>query len=134
MESSAITPEIARELELPRGRGGAIVTNVERNSPAALAGVQPGDVILEVNRQPVTNVSQVTRELQRIEAGAPVFMVVWRGGQEVFVTMTKEIESARRRPGAGIGKRWQLLLLALFLSSGHRPRTPGPGTIHRKCP
>src|SRR4029453_16755446 len=35
MEVAAIPPERAQELELPRGRGGAIVTRVERNSPAA---------------------------------------------------------------------------------------------------
>jgi serine protease Do len=88
-----MTADIARELELPRGRGGAIVTSVSRNSPAANAGVQQNDVILEINRTPVTNVSQVTRELERAEAGSTVFMVVWRigpnGGQENFLTLRK---------------------------------------------
>ena len=84
-----ITPEIARQLELPRGKGGAIVSDVERRSAGAAAGVQPNDVIVEVNREPVTNVSQVTRALQNTPAGTPVLMVVWREGQEVFLTMTK---------------------------------------------
>jgi serine protease Do len=89
MEVGPITPEDARELELPRGRGGAIVTDVDRNSPAAYAGVLPNDVILEVNRQPVSNVSQVTRELQRAAPGQPVFLLLWRDGNENFVTMTR---------------------------------------------
>jgi serine protease Do len=89
MTLEAITSEIARQLELPRGRGGAVVSNVERRSPAANAGVQPGDVILEMNRQPVTSPNQITRGLQNIEAGTPVFMLIWRNGAEVFVTMTK---------------------------------------------
>jgi serine protease Do len=88
-----VPPDIARELELPRGKGGAIVTSVSRNSPANNAGVQQNDVILEVNRTAVTNVSQVTRELERAEAGSTVFMVVWRigpnGGQETFLTLRK---------------------------------------------
>jgi serine protease Do len=84
-----ITPEIARELELPRDRGGAIVTDVDRNSPAFNAGVRPNDVILEVNQRPVSNVSQVQRELQGVAAGQPVFLLLWRDGQSVFVTMTK---------------------------------------------
>jgi S1-C subfamily serine protease len=46
-------------------------------------------VILEVNRQPVATVSQVTRALQNTPAGRPVFLVVWRAGEEVFITMTK---------------------------------------------
>jgi serine protease Do len=85
----AITPEIAREIELPRNRGGAVIVRVERNSAAALAGLAPGDVILEVNRQAVTNVSQVTRALQAAAPGTPVFLLVWRNGQEQFITMAK---------------------------------------------
>jgi serine protease Do len=89
MRLETITPEIARQLELPRGRGGAVVTDVERRSAAANGGLIPGDVILEVNRQPVANVSQVTKALQSVPAGTPVFLLVWRDGSEVFVTMTK---------------------------------------------
>jgi serine protease Do len=84
-----ITPEFAREAELPRNRGGAVVVRVERNTPAFNAGLQGGDIILEVNRQAVTNPSQITRALQAADPGAPVFLLVWRGGQELFVTMTK---------------------------------------------
>jgi serine protease Do len=89
MDVGPITPEVARELELPRGRGGAIVTDIEPRSPAALAGLAVNDVILEVNRRAVTNVSQVTRELQGATAGTPVFLLIWREGQQIFVTMTK---------------------------------------------
>ena len=89
MDVGPITPEISRELELPRGRGGAIVTDVDRNSPAANAGLVPNDVILEVNRQPVSNPSQVTRELQRVRSGEVVFVLFWRDGREQFTTMTK---------------------------------------------
>jgi len=93
MEIEPITPEIARELELPRGKGGAIVSNVSRSSPANNAGVVPNDVILEVNRVPVSNVSQVTRELQSAAPGSTVLLVVWRigpaGGQETFLTLRK---------------------------------------------
>ena len=84
-----ITPEIASELELPRSRGAAVVVSVERNSPAFNAGVAPGDVILEVNKQPVNSVSQVTKALQSAAPGTPVFLVVWRSGQEQFIIMTK---------------------------------------------
>jgi serine protease Do len=89
MEVGPVTPEIARELDLPRNRGGAVVMNVDRNSPAANAGVRPQDVIVEVTQQPVANVGQVQRELQRAQAGQPVFLVVWRDGNELFITMTK---------------------------------------------
>jgi serine protease Do len=85
--------DTAREVELPRGKAGVLVSNVSRSGAAANAGVQPNDVILEINRTPVSSVSQVTRELERAPAGSTVFMVVWRvgpnGGQENFLTLRK---------------------------------------------
>jgi serine protease Do len=89
MEVGPITPDIARELELPRNRGGAVVVNVDRNSPAFNAGIRPNDVILEVNQEEVANVSQVQRALQRAAAGQPVFMLIWRDGESRFVTLRK---------------------------------------------
>ena len=89
MQLEPITPEVSRQLDLPRGRGGAIVTDVDRGSIAGNAGILPNDVIVEVNRQPVATVSQVTRALQNATAGRPVFLVIWREGQEYFITMTK---------------------------------------------
>jgi serine protease Do len=93
MDVGPVTPDIARELNLERNRGGAVVMDVDRNSAAFNAGLRPGDVILEVNRQPVANVSQVQRELQRATVGQPVFVLIWRVvqgvGQENFVTMIK---------------------------------------------
>jgi serine protease Do len=80
MTLEPITPDIARQLDLPRGRGGAIVADIERGSAAANAGVLPNDVILEVNRQPVSNPNQIQRALQAAPAGRPVFLLVWRDG------------------------------------------------------
>jgi serine protease Do len=89
MTLDEITPELARRLDLPARAAGAIVADVDRNSPAARGGVQPGDVILEVNRQKVANASQVTRELQKVQNGQVAFLLVWRDGNTQFVTMTK---------------------------------------------
>ena len=90
MTLDPITPEIARRLELPASSaGGAIVVDVDRNSPAARGGVIPGDVILEVNRQKVANVSQINRELQKVQNGQVAFLLIWRDGNNQFVTMTK---------------------------------------------
>jgi serine protease Do len=89
MTLESITPDIARRMDLPPNQGGAVVSDVDRDSAAGNAGIVPGDVILEVNRQKVTTVSQVTRELQKAPTGTPTFLLVWRDGQQVFVTMTK---------------------------------------------
>ncbi len=90
MHVEPITPEVAREVQLPRNRGGAVIVNVERDSPASDAGLAAGDIILEVNRQAVTSPGQITKALQAAGPSAPIFILVWRGGQELFITMTKK--------------------------------------------
>jgi serine protease Do len=75
MTLDPLTPDVARRLDLPSNTGGAVVSDVDRNSPADRGGVLPSDVILEVNRQKVANVSQVTRELQKIQPGQPAFLL-----------------------------------------------------------
>jgi serine protease Do len=84
-----VTPEIARRLRLENRRG-AVVTDIEQGSPAARAGMQPGDVIVRVGRTPVETAAEAQRELARIASGGTAFLRVVRGGQETFVTVTKE--------------------------------------------
>jgi serine protease Do len=93
MEIEPLTSEKAREVRLPSSQGGAVVSNVSASSPASNAGVAPDDVILEVNRTPVSNVAQVKRELENAPAGSTVLLVVWRvtraGPQQTFLTLRK---------------------------------------------
>jgi serine protease Do len=84
-----ITPEIARRLRMENRRG-AVVTEVEQGSPAARAGMQPSDVIVRVGQQAVETAADAQRELARIPSGGTAFLRVVRGGQETFVTVTKE--------------------------------------------
>jgi serine protease Do len=86
-----ITRDTARQLRLDETVRGAVITDVEPGSPAARAGLQPGDVITRVNRRPVTGATEASRELARVESGGTAFLlVVRRGGDETFVTVTKE--------------------------------------------
>jgi serine protease Do len=81
---------MARRLRVPGSGSGALVTDVQPSSSAARAGVAPGDVILQVNRQAVASAAEAARLLQRVESGQPAFLLVWRRGSEVFLTVTKE--------------------------------------------
>jgi serine protease Do len=87
---SNVTPAVARQLRLPQGRSGVVITEVDPTGPAATAGLVPGTVILEVNRNAVANVSEARRELQRVAAGGRVFLLVWQGGQEPFVSVRRQ--------------------------------------------
>jgi serine protease Do len=88
-----ITPDMARRLRVPsRVGGGALVVDVDPASPAARAGIQPNDIIIEVNRQAVSGSAEASRELQKVQSGGVAFLLVWRGSvnQEIFLTVRKQ--------------------------------------------
>ena len=84
-----LTPQRSRQLQLPSGQTGALVTEVDPNGPSAGA-LRPGDIITAVNRQPVTNATEAGRALRQVQAGRIAQILVWRDGTQVFVTVRKE--------------------------------------------
>jgi serine protease Do len=84
-----LTPQRARQLQLPSGTSGALVTDVDPAGPAAGA-LRPGDVILAVNGQTVSSATEAGQALQRIQSGRYARILLWRGDGEVFVTIRKE--------------------------------------------
>jgi serine protease Do len=79
-----LTPELAAQLGLRRGTQGVVVQSVEPNSPAAQVGLQQGDVIQEVNRQPVRTPEEMRSALQK-SGNRPPLLLVNRGGQTQYV-------------------------------------------------
>jgi serine protease Do len=90
MTVTALTSDMARRLRVPSGTEGVVISDVEAGSPAQRAGLARGDVLLQVNRRPVTSVSEAARELGRVASGSTAFMLILRNGQESFVTVRKE--------------------------------------------
>jgi len=82
-----VTPRLAHEMGL-RDKQGVIVRDVESDSPAAAAGLQVGDVIVEVDRQAVRNVADLHRQIDRHAKGTPMLMLVHRGDSSLFVAIT----------------------------------------------
>lgn len=85
-----LTPQMARRLQVPAGQSGALVTGVDPDSGSAVAGIRPGDVILEVNRTRVSSAADAGRELQKIQSGRLAQLLLWRGDGEVFATVRKD--------------------------------------------
>jgi serine protease Do len=84
-----LTPQMARRLQVPAGRTGAVITDVDPNGPAA-GVLRGGDVILSVNRKPVSNAVEAGRELGKVTSGHIAQVLVWRGDSEAFVTVKKD--------------------------------------------
>jgi Do/DeqQ family serine protease len=81
-----LTPELAREFELSPGTQGVAVADVDPNGPAADAGIQRGDVIVQVNRQPVRSSADLTAAVGRTGT-RPALLLVNRRGNTIFLTV-----------------------------------------------
>ncbi len=70
----------AAALGLQEARG-AIVVEMRRRSPAALAGLVPGDVVLAVDGRAIEDAAQLRNELAGADVGSPLVLSLWREGQ-----------------------------------------------------
>jgi Do/DeqQ family serine protease len=81
-----MTPELAARLGLGAGARGLVVTDVNPAGAAAAAGLQPGDVIEQVNRQEVRSAEDLKSALSR--AGSqPLLLLINRRGSTAYVTL-----------------------------------------------
>jgi len=95
----------ARLLRLPRAEG-ALVSSVEAEGPAESAGVQPGDVILKFNGEPIKRWSDLPRIVGETKPGTSAKMDVWRKGRNVTLSVkVAELKSDRSAATADEGKQ-----------------------------
>jgi len=83
-----LTQDLRRELDLADSDTGILVTQVVRRSPAAIAGMQNGDRIVQVNGQSVTNLREYYLALNSRLTGDIEFSYV-RDGVELKITIVK---------------------------------------------
>ena len=69
---------------------GSLVESVEDGSPAAVAGIEPGDIIRKINRHTIRTAAEARQQLQHIPTGSTVFLLVWQEGEERIVEMDRE--------------------------------------------
>jgi len=81
-----LTPALAKEFGL-RESVGVLVRGVEGASPAADAGVRPGDVIAEVDRQPVKTVDDLARAVEKRNLGSSTLLRVHRDGGDLYIAL-----------------------------------------------
>jgi serine protease Do len=79
-----LNQDARQQLQLPAELKGAAIANVRPGSPADDAGLQPGDVVLEVNRKPVTSAEQFSNLVHANPAGKDLLLLVWSKGNNSY--------------------------------------------------
>jgi serine protease Do len=80
-----LTPEMARQLDLPNGVRGVVVTNVDPDAGAA--DLQKGDVIEEINQQPVTSVADYRKIVTSLDPNQTQVLSVCRHRVRSFLVL-----------------------------------------------
>jgi serine protease Do len=79
-----LTPEVRQQLHANDEVHGAVIEQVTPGSPADNAGLQPGEVITEVNRQPVHSAADVQKALSSVAKDADALVLVWSNAGSTF--------------------------------------------------
>jgi serine protease Do len=79
-----LSPDLRQQLQAPSDVRGAIVSDVEPGSSAENAGLQRGDVILEVNRKPMRSAKDVQQALSNVRKEQDVLVLVWSNGGSTY--------------------------------------------------
>jgi serine protease Do len=82
-----LTPELAQRARVDASTKGVVVTDVAPDSPASTAGIEPGDVIAEVNRQPVASVADYKKAVGKLKKGDTALVRVRSGAGAQYVTV-----------------------------------------------
>ena len=83
-----LTPAVAKAFGLTGQPRGALITDITPNSPAARSGLAKGDVILEMNGEPVSDSRALSLKISMLSPGTAVRLKVSRNGQEREVSVS----------------------------------------------
>ena len=86
VQIQGLTQDLARSFGLPKPSG-ALVSSVEKDSPAQRGGVEPGDVILQYNGATVDDSKDLPVLVAHSKPGSDATVKIWRGGKEQTLTL-----------------------------------------------
>jgi len=84
-----VTPPLARQMDLSVNSG-VVVTDIEEGSLAESSGLQPGDVVLEINRQPVKDFASFQRIADPLKPNDLALLLVLRQGNALYIPVQGE--------------------------------------------
>lgn len=87
VQATSVDPVIAAQNNLPVDHG-ALITDVTPDGPAAQAGLQAGDIIVQIDDKAIANVSSLSSALVNKNPGDKVAVGIYRGNQQLTVNVT----------------------------------------------
>jgi serine protease Do len=88
LQLGTLTPQIRRQLKIGPGVSGVVVLQVAANSPTQALGIEPGDVIVSIDRQPANSPEEAAAELKKAAATGNVLLLLNRNGTSEFVGLS----------------------------------------------
>jgi serine protease Do len=82
-----VTDDIRTALNLSKDIKGAVIAEIDSDSPAAKAGLREGDVIQELNKQPVRNAKELVAISKKLKPNEKILIRVWSQGRSGFVAL-----------------------------------------------
>jgi serine protease Do len=83
----ALNSDLRQQLQLPEGTNGVVITDLDSDSPSAAAGLEQGDVIVQVNRKPVNTVAEFNSAVRAGASSDSTLLLVKRGAGTQFVVV-----------------------------------------------
>lgn len=78
-----LTPELSKAFDLPSNTKGALIAQVNVDSPAEKAGLKAGDIIISINHEKITDASQVKNIIGLLRVGSQVELNIIRDGKTI---------------------------------------------------
>ena len=135
VEAQSVAEAMSKALRLKQS-GGALVAGVQPDSPAARAGLEPGDVIASVNGDPVANPRDLALDVANLKPGTDAKIDLVRNGEHQTVAATIGAVAVRGPDGQrAAGQRASRAASRSLASRSHRShRTCAANSTCRKAP
>ncbi|HBH30109.1 MAG: Do family serine endopeptidase [Desulfofustis sp. PB-SRB1] len=90
MQLHELDESITKQFDV-KGEQGVVVVGVEPGSPAEEAGIRPGDVIIEVNRQSVDSIGAVKDQIATADDKERLLLLIERQGGKIYVPLARQV-------------------------------------------
>ena len=99
-----VDKDIAAGFNLPKAEG-ILITSIEKNSPAEQAGLQQGDIILELNGYPIKSLEMFRNQIAMMDPGSEVRLKVYRKGQTLDLPVKLGMSSTAATTPAAVSQK-----------------------------